>query len=91
VGVACIMPWFIDTPILESGSQGSNEKMSDMLRQSGTDVYPVEDAAAVIWDAAHGQKLHYTVGKAARRLRFATRFLPGAVRKQLRRVSEQLP
>ncbi len=90
VGVRCIMPWFIETPILDAGAQGSNEKMSDNLRAQGTEVYPVEDAAQVIWDAAHGKDLHYTVGRAARRLRFATRFMPGAVRKQLQRVSSQL-
>ena len=85
VSVRCIMPWFIETPILDAGAQGSNEKMSDTLRRDGLEVYPVEDAAQVVWDAAHGKELHYTVGKQAKRMRFATRFMPGAVRKQLQR------
>ena len=81
------MPWFIETPILDAGAQGSNEKMSDTLRAQGMEVYPVEDAAQVVWDAAHGRALHYTVGKAAKRLRFASRFMPNAVRKQLRKAA----
>lgn len=85
VSVRCIMPWFIDTPILDVGAQGSNEKMSDTIRRDGMDVYPVEDAAQVIWEAAHGKDLHYTVGKRAKQLRFASRFMPGSVRKQLQR------
>ena len=85
------MPWFIETPILEAGAKGSNEKMSDTIRAQGMDVYPVEDAAQVIWDAAHGRELHYTVGKAAKRLRFASRFMPGAVRKQLRKTALLAP
>jgi NADP-dependent 3-hydroxy acid dehydrogenase YdfG len=85
VSVRCIMPWFIETPILDAGAQGSNEKMSDTLRRDGLEVYPVEDAAQVVWDAAHGKELHYTVGKRAKQMRFATRFMPNAVRKQLQR------
>jgi NAD(P)-dependent dehydrogenase (short-subunit alcohol dehydrogenase family) len=87
VAVRCIMPWFIETPILDAGSQGSNVKMSDTIRNQGMDVYPVEDAAQVIWDAAHGKELHYTVGKAARRMRFISRFMPNAVRKQLQKTA----
>jgi hypothetical protein len=59
--------------------------MSDTLRRDGLEVYPVEDAAQVVWDAAHGKDLHYTVGKRAKQMRFATRFMPNAVRKQLQR------
>jgi NADP-dependent 3-hydroxy acid dehydrogenase YdfG len=85
VSVRCIMPWFIETPILDAGAQGSNEKMSDNLRAQGMDIYPVETAAQVIWDAAHGRDLHYTVGKRAKQMRFASRFMPNAIRKQLRK------
>lgn len=87
VAVRCIMPWFIETPILDAGAQGSNEKMSDNLRAQGMEVYPVEDAAQVIWNAAHGRDLHYTVGKRAKQLRFASRFMPGAIRKQMLKVA----
>ena len=84
VGVACVMPWFIETPILDAGQPGSNRSMADVLRGGGLPVYPVEDAAEVIWRAVHGKALHYFVGKRARQMRFASNHLPGAVRNQLR-------
>lgn len=88
VGVSCVMPWFIETPILDAGAQGSNVKMSEVIRSQGMDVYPVEDAAQVVWNAAAGSDLHYTVGKAAKRLRFASRFMPNSVRKQLKKIEQ---
>lgn len=84
VGVACVMPWFVETPILNAGAPGSNQNMADVLRSDGLPVYSVEDAAEVIWRAVHGKDLHYFVGKRARQLRFASSHMPGAVRKQLR-------
>jgi len=84
VSVACVMPWFVETPILNAGAPGSNQNMADILRHDGLPVYSVEDAAAVIWRAVHGKDLHYFVGKRARQLRFASSHMPGAVRKQLR-------
>ncbi len=84
VSVACVMPWFVETPILNAGASGSNEQMADALRAGGLEVYPVEDAAQAIWDAAHGKALHYFVGKRAKQMRFASSHMPGALRKQLR-------
>jgi NADP-dependent 3-hydroxy acid dehydrogenase YdfG len=84
VTVSCVMPWFVETPILNAGASGTNEQMADALRKGGLEVYPVEDAAQVVWDAAHGKQLHYFVGKRAKQMRFATSHMPNAVRKQLR-------
>lgn len=84
VSVACVMPWFIETPILNAGSSGSNENMADALKKGGLEVYPVEDAAEVVFKSASGKDLHYLVGKRARQMRFATSHMPGSVRKQLR-------
>ena len=84
VSVACVMPWFVETPILNAGASGTNEHMADALRTAGLEVYPVEDAAQVVWEAAHGKALHYFVGKRAKQMRFAASHMPGAVRKQLR-------
>ncbi len=84
VSVACVMPWFVETPILNAGASGSNEQMADALRAGGLEVYPVEDAAQAIWDAAHGKALHYFVGKRAKQMRFASSHMPNVLRKQLR-------
>ncbi len=40
-------------------------------------------AAERAWDAAHGNDLHYMVGKEAERARFFARFFPGVMRKQI--------
>ena len=92
VAVRCIMPWFVETPILQAGSQGSNEKIADVIRQGGSPVYTVDEAADVIWRAAQpGHVLHWIVGKAGKRMQFATRFMPGSVRKQLMKASAAQP
>jgi NAD(P)-dependent dehydrogenase (short-subunit alcohol dehydrogenase family) len=84
VGVKCIMPWFVDTPILNAGSQGTNAKIADNIREGGAAVYTVEEAAQVIWDSVASKELHHVVGKAGKQMRFAARFMPGSVRKRLR-------
>ena len=42
----------------------------------------VADAA---WEAVHGDKVHTYVGKTAHRMAFAARWMPGALRKRMRR------
>lgn len=84
IRVTSLMPWFIDTPILDMGAKdGANVKMSDQIRDAGQEVYPVELAAERAWDAAHGTDTHYMAGKMAERTRFAQRFMPGRLKKQL--------
>ncbi len=86
VRVTSLMPWFVDTPILDMGSRdGANEKMSDQLRAGGAKIYPVALAAEKAWDAAHGADIHYMVGEEAERARFMSRWMPGFVRKQVRK------
>lgn len=85
IRVTSLMPWFIDTPILEIGEkEGSNHRMVDQLKESGMNVYPVSMAAERAWDAAHGKDVHYMVGKDAEQAKFMTRWLPGAIRKRVR-------
>ena len=78
------MPWFIDTPILDMGlTEGANVKMADEIRENGQDVYPVSLAAETAWEAAHGKDVHYMAGKRAKQARFAARFMPGRLKKQI--------
>lgn len=86
LGIRCttLMPWFIDTPILDMGRvEGANEKLSDGLQETGQDIYPVYVAAEAAWDAAHGKDVHYMAGKRAKQARFAARFMPGRLKKQI--------
>jgi NAD(P)-dependent dehydrogenase (short-subunit alcohol dehydrogenase family) len=85
IKVTSLMPWFVDTPILDMGAKdGANEKMSDQMKANGATIYPVSLAAEKAWEAAHGDDIQVMVGGEAERARFMTRWLPGLVRKQIK-------
>jgi NAD(P)-dependent dehydrogenase (short-subunit alcohol dehydrogenase family) len=71
-----IMPSFIDTPLLDAVSAGSNEAIRETVRNAGLEFTPVEQVAQAVWDAAHGERVHIVVGKTARRLKWATTWAP---------------
>ena len=84
IKVTSLAPWFVDTPILDMGqSEDANHKMSDGLNEREVEIYPVSMAAEGAWEAAHGKKQHYGVGKLSNRTRFIARYLPNMLRKQL--------
>ncbi|MEO0467308.1 MAG: SDR family oxidoreductase [Pseudomonadota bacterium] len=84
IRVLSLMPWFIDTNILNDASNdGSNRPGKTQLTEAGVDVYPASLAAETVWQAVHGKKTHYMVGKAAEQARFFSRFFPGIVRKRM--------
>jgi NADP-dependent 3-hydroxy acid dehydrogenase YdfG len=84
VGVRCILPWFIDTPLLDKARLSGNEDLRFSLRHEKVPVYPVEEVSQAVWTAVHGKpRLHHLVGGQARRIGLLNRFLPGLVRKQL--------
>jgi NAD(P)-dependent dehydrogenase (short-subunit alcohol dehydrogenase family) len=82
IDVTCVMPFFVETPILDAGSTGSNRTIRDSIGKSP--VYTVEEAAEMIWRAAHGREREYIVGKAGRQASFARRFMPGRLRKRMK-------
>ncbi len=86
-----LMPGFIDTGILANvgkGMKGHGANMSgkDILQSAGIEVSPVAIIGQAAWDAVHGDKVHTTVNKTAKRLAFAARWFPGRLRKQMRLV-----
>ncbi len=86
IRVVSLMPWFVDTAILDTSSDAnSNRRLRDQLVENKTPIYPVSMAAERAWDAAHGNDIHYMVGKAAERARFAARFFPNMMRDQIRK------
>ncbi len=89
VGVKCIMPWFVDTPILDAGTKNSNEKMSDPLKEANVPVYTVEECAGVIWDSVASKELKHIVGARGRQLAFITRFFPAIVRSQMAKAQRE--
>ncbi|MFT3729773.1 MAG: SDR family oxidoreductase [Terricaulis sp.] len=90
VRVVSLMPWFIDTAILDglpanNTGPGSNRRIRDALKENNTPIYPVSMAAERAWDAAHGTDVHYMVGQEAERARFFARWFPGLMRKQIQK------
>lgn len=84
IKVRSLMPGFIDTPLLDAIPTGSNENTRERVRQAGLEFTPVETVAEAAWAAVHGDRVHTLVGKTARRLAFAARWMPGRLRKSLR-------
>ena len=85
ITVASICPSFIETPLLDgTGNRNNNENIRTRVTAAGLEITPVEEVARTIWNAVHGDDLHYLVGKTARQLNFAKRWMPGKVRKQQR-------
>ncbi len=80
-----LMPSFIDTPLLKhSPNAATNEAIETIVRDAGMEITPVLEVAQAAWDAVHGDTLHTTVGKTAKRVAFGARWTPGRMRKQMR-------
>ena len=58
--------------------------LGDAMAGNGA-LFIRQDAVEAAWAAVHGDKVHTYVGKTAFRLAFAARWLPGRLRKQMRR------
>lgn len=84
IKVTSLCPGFIDTPIIEQVAPDSNQTVKDTLVNAGVEVQPVTEVPKVVWEAVHGDKLDYTVGKTAKRLLRFSRWMPGRVRKEMR-------
>jgi NAD(P)-dependent dehydrogenase (short-subunit alcohol dehydrogenase family) len=91
ITVASICPSFIDTPLLDgTSSRKSNENIRTRVTAAGLEITPVEEVAEAVWNAVHGHELHYLVGKTARQIAFAKRWMPGKMRKQQRAAGRGL-
>lgn len=86
IKVRSLMPGFIDTPLLDQVSADSNEPARNRLSANGYEIVPVERVAQAAWDAVHGDRVHVTVGKMAKRLARLARWFPGLIVKQSKKV-----
>ena len=85
IRVRSLMPGFIDTPLLDlAPNRASNEHIRGRVTEAGLEITPVIAVAEAAWAAVHGDALHTRVGKTADRLAFASRWMPGRLRKQTR-------
>ena len=91
INVRSIMPGFIDTPLLEHAPNAqSNEAIRQRVLDAGLEITPVENVAQAAWDAVHGDRLHTQVGKTAKQMAFAARWMPGRLRKMGRSSARPL-
>ena len=60
------------------------------MTEAGLEITPVAEVADAAWAAVHGDALHTRVGKTAHRLAFASRWLPGRLRKETRSSARPL-
>ena len=91
IKVASICPSFIDTPLLEhSPNAASNESIRQRVADAGLELTSPQEVAQTVWDAVHGDKLHWVVGKTARQMAFGARWMPGRVRARSRNMARPL-
>jgi NAD(P)-dependent dehydrogenase (short-subunit alcohol dehydrogenase family) len=83
IKVRDLMPGFIDTPLLDTISPGSNRNTRETVRAAGLEFTPVETVAEAAWNAVHGSKIHAIIGPTAKRLAFGARWMPTRLRNQL--------
>lgn len=88
IKVRSLMPSFIDTPILDSISSGSNRPPRETLQEAGFEISPVELVAEAAWNAVEGKKVHTLVGKTARQLALIARFMPSMIRNRSKRLQD---
>lgn len=86
IKVRTLMPGFIDTPLLDVTTAGTNRSAREGVKDAGLEFTPVEVVAQAAWDAVHGEALHVPVGKTAKSLAFLARWAPGMLRKRIRRA-----
>lgn len=79
-----LMPSFIDTPLLDGPVTGRNSSTRDVVQEAGLEITPVSEVAEAAWEAVNGKRIHTTVGKTAKRLAFAARWMPGRLRRSAR-------
>lgn len=85
IRVRALVPGFIDTPLLNQLPEGSNRSIRETVTEAGLELSSAEDVARAAWDAVHGDRVLTPVGPTARRLMFAARWMPGRLRRMMRR------
>ena len=85
IKVRAIIPGFIDTPLLQGPVSGSNRSIRETVTEAGLELTAVDAVAQAAWNAVHGDRVHTYVGATAKRMAFAARWLPGRMRRMMRR------
>ena len=84
IRVRDLIPGFIDTPLLQGSVTGSNHNIREVVTGRGLELTSADTVAEAAWAAVHGDPVHTYVGATARRMAFASRWMPGRMRKMMR-------
>jgi len=85
IKVRDLVPGFIETPLLNGTTSGSNQSIRERVTSAGLELTSADTVAEAAWAAVHGDAVHTYVGKTAFRLKFAARWMPGRLRKMMQR------
>ena len=85
IKVRSIIPGFIETPLLDGIAGGTNRSIREAVVGAGLELTSADAVAEAAWAAVHGKAVHTFVGKTAFRLAFAARWMPGSLRKRMKR------
>ena len=89
IRVTDVMPSYIDTPLLAHTSHAkSNKPIRESVQNAGLEFTPVEEVAEIFWRAVHGDRLHNPVGKTAKTVDRAARWLPSYIRSRSRKLAQ---
>ncbi|KLI64228.1 SDR family oxidoreductase [Aurantiacibacter marinus] len=90
IRVTDVMPSYIDTPLLAGSSHAkSNTPIRESVQRAGLEFTPVEEVAETFWRAVQGGDLHNPVGKTAKMVARAARWMPSYVRGKSRKLAEK--
>ena len=85
IKVRSLMPGYIDTPLLAHQSNAKTKgTMREKVLSTGMEFTPVGEVAEAAWNAVHSERVHWIVGKTARKLAFLARWAPGHLRNKMR-------
>jgi NAD(P)-dependent dehydrogenase (short-subunit alcohol dehydrogenase family) len=88
IRVRDLMPGFVDTPLLAGPAGRSNVSKRQRVVEAGLAFTPLQEVAQKAWDAVHGEALHTPVGRMARQMAFAARWMPRRLRQQLSAIAD---
>ncbi len=86
IKVCSLMPSFIETPLLDENTSGTNHNVRQGVIEAGLEITPVDRVAEAAWAAVQGKKIHTMVGKTAQEVGFLINWAPWLARRRIKRT-----